>query len=312
LADYVAEARPLIERSLRAHLPVSKSEANAGFNEALEYALFPGGKRVRPLLTLLGAELVGGDRARVLGAAAAVEFLHNSSLIFDDLPCMDDADARRGRPPLHKKYGEGVAILVAINLMNAAYGLVIGNACARADGLSPACEELVECIGPDGMLGGQAVDLAARAGALPAGAEGCLEAFRNRKTSALIRLSLRLGAILAGAPAGSLAALSRFAELLGNAYQLIDDLLDADEDARYGTGARPGGRAAGGQGGGPPASVAALIAQAKGAITDEFGRGRHSTLICEVADYVGARAPRAAGRVYAESSSALPEGHRAA
>jgi geranylgeranyl diphosphate synthase, type II len=312
LTEYVVEARPLIERSLRARLPASRSDANARFNEALEYALFPGGKRVRPLLTLLAAELVGGDRACVLDAAAAVEYLHNSSLIFDDLPCMDDADTRRGLPSLHKRYGEGLAVLVAINLMNAAYGLVIGSAGRGTEGATSACRELVECIGPEGMLGGQAVDLAARAGTLPQCADGCLEAFRNKKTSALIKLSLRLGATLAGAPAERLAALSSFAELLGNAYQLIDDILDADEDARCVAGPRLAGRVAGGQMEGPPAKAVALLCQAKETILTEFGRGRHSSLICEVTDYVGARALRSpAGQVYA-GKLPLPEGHRAA
>lgn len=306
LSGYVVGARPLIEQTLSAHLPLSRSAANARFNEALEYALFPGGKRIRPLLTFLGAELVGGDRAQVLGAAAAVEYLHNSSLIFDDLPCMDDADARRGRPSLHKKYGEGFAVLVAISLMNSAYGLVIGNAARRPEGAAPACEELVDCIGPDGMLGGQAIDLAAGEGALGEGTAESLAVLRNRKTSALIRLSLRLGAIMAGAPPERLTALSKFAELLGNAYQLIDDMLDVDEDAPGLSGAQPAVREDG-----SGARVAALLGQAKETITAEFGRSRHAELICEVADYVGRRTPRRARQVYAEASP-LTGGNRAA
>jgi geranylgeranyl pyrophosphate synthase len=306
LSDYVVEVRPLIEQTLRAHLPLSRSGANSRFNEALEYALFPGGKRIRPLLTFLGAELVGGDRTHVLGAAAAVEYLHNSSLIFDDLPCMDNADARRGRPSLHKKYGEGFAVLVAISLMNSAYGLVIGNAGLRPEGAAPACEELVDCIGPDGMLGGQAIDLAAGEGALGESSAECLEAFRNQKTSALIRLSLRLGAILAGAPPERLTALSKFAESLGNAYQLIDDMLDVDEDAPGLAGVQPAGREVR-----PAARAAALLAQAKETITAAFGHCRHAELICEVADYVGRRMPQQVSQVYAETSS-LDGGHRAA
>lgn len=311
LSDYVVEVRPLIEQSLRAHLPLSLSGANAHFNEALEYALFPGGKRIRPLLTLLGAELVGGDRAHVLGAAIAVEFLHNSSLIFDDLPCMDDAATRRGRPALHRKYGEGVAILVAINLMNAAYGLVVGNAVRHTEGASPACEELTECIGPNGMLGGQAIDLAARAGALPQSSEEFLEESRNRKTSALIRLSLRLGAILVGAPPVRLVALSQFAELLGNAYQLIDDLLDVEEDEPRRRVAQLAEHSAAGHVEDAATKVSALLEQAKQVVVNEFGRTRHSELLCEVADYVGRRQSRLVSPVYAESSS-IPGDHRAA
>ncbi len=307
LSDYVVEVRPLIEQSLRAHLPLSRSGANAHFNEALEYALFPGGKRIRPLLTLLGAELVGGNRAHVLGAAIAVEFLHNSSLIFDDLPCMDDAATRRGRPALHRKYGEGVAVLVAINLMNAAYGLVIGSAVRHTEVASLACEELVECIGPNGMLGGQAIDLAARAGALQETSEDCLEVFRNQKTSALIKLSLRLGAILVGGPPERLTALSKFAELLGNAYQLIDDMMDVNEDVQEQAGAQLVTEYKDA----PALKVAALLGQAKETIVAEFGRGSYAELICEVADYVGRRMPRPIGQIYAESSPS-PGDHRAA
>jgi geranylgeranyl diphosphate synthase type II len=311
LSDYVVEVRPLIEQSLRAHLPLSGSGANARFNEALEYALFPGGKRIRPLLTLLGAELVGGDRTRVLGAAAAVEFLHNSSLIFDDLPCMDDAATRRGRPALHRKYGEGAAILVAINLMNAAYGLVVGNAVRDAEVASLACGELIECVGPNGMLGGQAIDLAARAGVLPTSPSEVLDASRNQKTSALIRLSLRLGAILVGAPAGRLTALSQFAELLGNAYQLIDDMLDVEEDAPRPRVAPLAERPAEERETDAGAKVAALLWRAKETVVAEFGLNRHTELLCDVADYVGRRKPRPVGQVYPESSPRSGD-HRAA
>lgn len=311
LSGYVVEVRPLVEQSLRAHLPLAYSGANARFNEALEYAIFPGGKRIRPLLTLLGAELVGSDRTRVLGAAAAVEFLHNSSLIFDDLPCMDDAATRRGRPALHRKYGEGVAILVAINLMNAAYGLVIGNAVSYQDAGVLACEELIECVGPNGMLGGQAIDLAARAGTLPESSEELLEASRNQKTSALIRLSLRLGAILVGAPPERLVVFSQFAELLGNAYQLIDDMLDVEEDSPRPRAAQHSEHPSAEHVEDPTVRVSALLEQAKQVVVNEFGRTRHSELLCEVADYVGRRQPRLGSQVYAESSP-ISGDHRAA
>lgn len=310
LSDYAREGRPLIEQSLSAYLPRARSGANSIFNEALHDALFPGGKRIRPLLTLLGTQLVGGDRADVLGAATAVEYLHNSSLIFDDLPCMDDATSRRGRPPLHKKYGEGVAILVAINLMNAAYGLVFRSKGRYPEGTARACEELVDCVGPDGMLGGQAIDLAARAGTLPVGSHECVETFRNQKTAALIRLSLRLGAILSGAPETRLSVLSQFAELLGNAYQLIDDMLDRDEDtsSREVAGLPLAAEAREER---AVAKATTLLMQAKQTIVAEFGRSLHSQLMCEVADYVGSRAPRPENQSYPESSS-YPKGHRAA
>lgn len=231
LWQYVENARPQIEKSLREHLPHAPSKIETRFNEAVEYALFSGGKRLRPVLTLLGAELFGGKPEMMLPAAAAGEFIHTSSLIFDDLPCMDNASVRRGRTSLHEKFGEGLAILVAIGFLNASYGLVFVNHAGFPERAMLAHAEIVECVGASGMIGGQAVDLAVAQGAADAGENYDFESVRNLKTSALMRLSLRLGAILAGASYLDLATLSRFAELLGDAYQLSDDLLDLDEDS---------------------------------------------------------------------------------
>lgn len=233
LWQYVDRHRPAIEAALREHLPLAPPEIETRFNEAVEYALFSGGKRVRPVLTLLGAELVGGDAPSVVPAAVAGEFIHTSSLIFDDLPCMDDAAERRGKESVHGKFGEGLAVLVAIAFLNAAYELVFVNHANLPERAMLAHRELVECVGASGMIGGQSVDLALAEGAGAAnGDESRFESVRNLKTSALMRLSLRTGAILAGASTIDLVALSRFAELLGDAYQLSDDILDLEEDDR--------------------------------------------------------------------------------
>ena len=197
----------------------------------LEYALFSGGKRLRPVLTLLGAELVGGNAEQVIPAAVAGEFIHTSSLIFDDLPAMDNASERRGKTSLHEKFGEGLAILVAIGFLNSAYGLVFVNHKNSPELAIAAHSEIVECVGAAGMLGGQSVDLALAQGAnFDSISNDNFESVRNLKTSALMRLSLRVGAILAGANHLELSHLSRFAELLGDAYQLSDDLIDLEED----------------------------------------------------------------------------------
>jgi geranylgeranyl diphosphate synthase, type II len=227
--QYVEKYRPQIEESLREHLPFAPPQVETQFNEAVEYALFSGGKRLRPVLTLLGAELFGGKAEMIMPAAIAGEFIHTSSLIFDDLPCMDNASERRGKTSLHEKFGEGLAILVALGFLNASYGLVFVNHENLPERAMLAHAELVECIGASGMLGGQSVDLALAKGA---GESSNLEfeSVRNLKTSALMRLSLRVGAILAGASEQNLITLSRFAELLGDAYQLSDDLIDLEED----------------------------------------------------------------------------------
>ncbi|HEX8289746.1 MAG TPA: polyprenyl synthetase family protein [Pyrinomonadaceae bacterium] len=231
LWQYVENKRPLIEKSLREYLPLAPPKIETRFNEAVEYALFSGGKRLRPVLTLLGAELFGGKPENTLPAAVAVEFIHTSSLIFDDLPCMDNAEERRGKTSLHEKFGEGLAVLVAIGFLNVSYGLVFVNHTQMPDRAMAAHAEIVECIGASGMIGGQSVDLALAKGAGTSDVSTYeTESVRNLKTSALMRLCLRVGAILAGANYFELANLSRYAELLGDAYQLSDDLIDLQED----------------------------------------------------------------------------------
>jgi len=231
LWQYVESKRPQIERAVREYLPLAPPKIETQFNEAVEYSLFSGGKRLRPVLTLLGAELFGANAELMLPAAVAGEFIHTSSLIFDDLPCMDNAPERRGKTSLHEKFGEGLAVLVAIGLLNASYGLVFVNHIHLPERAIRAHSEIVECIGASGMIGGQSVDLAVAKGA---NSDSVLtrefESVRNLKTSALMRLSLRVGAILAGAEHFDLVRLSRFAELLGDAYQLSDDILDLEED----------------------------------------------------------------------------------
>lgn len=230
LWQYVEKYRPQIEKALREFAPLAPTKIETRFNEAVEYALFSGGKRLRPVLTLLGAELFGARADLMMPAAVAGEFIHTSSLIFDDLPSMDNAPERRGKTSLHEKFGEGLAILVAIGFLNASYGLIFVNHVNLPERAMAAHAELVECIGASGMLGGQSVDLALAAGAGDS-SQADFESVRNLKTSALMRLSLRVGAILAGASSLDLVTLSRFAEKLGDAYQLSDDLLDLEEDA---------------------------------------------------------------------------------
>ncbi len=203
--------RELIERGLHDHLPESRLRCADHLNHALRYAMFPGGKRTRPWLTLLAANAVGGCEYTALPAACAVEFLHASSLIFDDLPAMDNADLRRGKLSLHAACGEDIALLAALALLNQAYAIF---------GRWPLLlSEAVEAIGENGMIGGQAVDLL-NTSAAPSAA-------RNRKTSALMRLTLVAGALAVDADPDSVAVLATAGESLGEAYQICDDLLDA-------------------------------------------------------------------------------------
>lgn len=290
LWEYVAAVRPQIEQALLQNLPLAHDDVETLFNDALRYSLFPGGKRLRPMLTLLGAEVAGGRAVNVLPAAVAVEYIHNSSLIFDDLPCMDDAPKRRGQTSLHVRYGEGLAVLVGLALMNASYGLIFDAHTPDSSLSIKAHAELVECIGARGMVAGQSVDLAEDSRPVSAHVRDGYNSIRNLKTSALIRLALRVGAILSGASEQQLAALSRFAELIGDAYQTRDDLLDITEDAALASIAarrltfalEHGERDTN-------LHVAALVAEAKETLVTEFGTSRPTRLLCEMADYIAER-----------------------
>jgi geranylgeranyl diphosphate synthase type II len=155
LWQYAEKHRARIDKSLREFLPLAPPQIETKFNEAVEYALFSGGKRLRPVLTLLGAELVGGRAEQFIPAAVAGEFIHTSSLIFDDLPAMDNASERRGKTSLHEKFGEGLAILVAIGFLNSAYGLVFKKHKNQPELAIAAHSEIVECVGASGMLLGE-------------------------------------------------------------------------------------------------------------------------------------------------------------
>ncbi len=282
LARYMASARPGIECALVPHLPATCAKETSAFDAALRYAVFPGGKRLRPVLTMLGAEVVGGDARRVASAAAAMEYVHTSSLIFDDLPCMDDARERRGRMSLHLRLGEGLAVLVALALLNASYGMVSGCEGIEESHSRLALAEMVECIGASGMIGGQVIDIAGRSPSHE-------ERLRNLKTSALVRLALRLGAILSGAGASQLEALTHYANRLGEAYQMRDDLLDLAEDGALAERFRPETFAL------KPGRVevkrqAASLAEDAGRIVrSKFGASPAAKVLCELATYAAER-----------------------
>jgi geranylgeranyl diphosphate synthase type II len=285
--QYVENRRPQIENALREHLPLAPPKIETQFNEAVEYALFSGGKRLRPVLTLLGAELLGGKPEIMMPAAIASEFIHTSSLIFDDLPCMDNAAERRGKTSLHEKFGEGLAILVAIGFLNASYGLVFVNHANLPERAMLAHAELVECIGASGMLGGQSVDLALAKGAGSRASED-FESVRNLKTSALMRLSLRVGAILAGASHLDLVTLSRFAELLGDAYQLGDDLIDHEEDgAIFGDEQKTFAIAQGKQN--ANRQLQKMVEEAKRILIENFPSSEARTCLIQFTDYLAER-----------------------
>ncbi len=200
-------------------------------DEAERYSLMAGGKRVRPALVLEFCRLFGGDVQAALPFAVAVEMVHTFSLIHDDLPCMDDDDLRRGRPTNHKVFGEDIALLAGDGMVIDAFGVVAGN--TRVDPLirSEAVRLLSQAAGSSGMVRGQVMDMFGESHALT---KEELEALHRHKTGALIRVSAQLGALAAGYLPGTPEerAAVGFAEGIGLAFQVIDDVLDATATAQ--------------------------------------------------------------------------------
>ena len=192
---------------------------------SMAYTLLAPSKRVRPVLVLLCADLCGGRTAKALPIAAAVEMVHAASLILDDLPSMDDAPLRRGRPSNHKQFGEAIAILAAFALLNLSFGTVT-TACEPA--LAARISTLLsDAVGLDGLVGGQAADLLATDQAINF---ETLERIHRGKTGALFVAAASAGALSAGAAPEAVASLAAYAKNLGLAFQIIDDLLDVEGD----------------------------------------------------------------------------------
>lgn len=190
--------------------------------EAMRYSLDAGGKRMRPILVMAAAEAFGGDAEAALPVACAVELVHTYSLIHDDLPAMDNDDFRRGKPTNHRVFGEAMAILAGDGLLTHAFHMIADSG-LPADRALAIVRELSEYAGPRGMVGGQAADIMGEQGVTGL-AE--LEYIHLHKTSDLIVFSLRAGARVAGADEAGLAAVSKFGENIGLAFQIQDDVLD--------------------------------------------------------------------------------------
>ncbi len=197
--------------------------------EAMAYALLGGGKRFRPFLTIEAARLFGGDEAGAAAAGAAIECLHTYSLVHDDLPAMDDDDLRRGRPTVHKAFDEATAILAGDGLLTLAFEALADPAVHPDAGVRIALvQALARAAGADGMVGGQALDLAAEGEELD---DDAVERLQAMKTGALIVASAEMGAIVAQAPDDDRRRIARYAGLVGSAFQLADDLLDVTASA---------------------------------------------------------------------------------
>jgi geranylgeranyl diphosphate synthase type II len=226
LPRVMAERRQQVEAALERWLP-EQTDRPPQVHEAMRYSVFAGGKRLRPLLVLLACEAVGGNPEDALSVAAALEMIHTYSLIHDDLPAMDDDDYRRGRPTCHKVYGEAVAILAGDALLTQAFQVLADPGTTRIPGARrlQIIFEIAEAAGSRGMVGGQAMDILAEGHEID---RPTLLYLHTHKTGALIRASIRAGAIAGGSGGESLQALTRYGERVGLAFQIVDDILDLE------------------------------------------------------------------------------------
>jgi len=227
--EFLLRARSLSEARLDRLVP-AEAEEPVAVHAAMRWSLFAGGKRLRPALVLAAGETFGAEAERLIDTACAFELVHTYSLVHDDLPAMDDDDLRRGRPTAHVRFGEATAILAGDALQTLAFQIIAEDERLDAATRVRVVSELARAAGtPGGMVAGQAQDLAAeaRAGVTP----GELELIHRRKTGALIRAAARCGAVIAGAPAAQVEAVSAYAAQLGLLFQITDDLLDVTATA---------------------------------------------------------------------------------
>lgn len=199
--------------------------------EAMAYSLLSGGKRIRPVLTLAVCRLFGGEEEKALPLACGLEMMHTSSLIHDDLPCMDDDDLRRGKPTNHKVYGEDMAVLAGDALIIAAFE-TLADPALPSDMAARAVNCLAKAAGPAGMVGGQVLDLLGEGKTLN---YEQIETIQKLKTGCMIEAAARLGAIAAGSTTEQEAAAASYARCLGLAFQIRDDMLDViGDEATFG------------------------------------------------------------------------------
>lgn len=213
-----------VERRLAELAPAEGAEPQ-GLTGAARHALLAPGKRFRPMLTLLTARDFGAPEGAALDVGCAIEMVHTASLILDDLPSMDDADLRRGRPTTHRLFGEAVAILAAVGLLNQAFGLVAAQAQLPAEARARLGALLSDAVGFDGLVAGQARDIAHRE---QIRAVDDIDLLNHQKTGVLIMAAAQAGAIIAGAPDHRVAAVGEFARRIGLAFQIRDDILDVE------------------------------------------------------------------------------------
>ena len=228
LQEYLADQIKVVDRVLDEWVP-AETVAPESIHRAMRYSLFAGGKRIRPILAIAAARAIGGDTTGIENAACALELVHTYSLIHDDLPALDNDDLRRGRPTCHKVFSEALAVLAGDSLLTLAFEVLSRLPGVPAERRIRLVEELSRAAGTvGGMIAGQVHDIE---GERQTPTALLLESIHRAKTGALLRASVRMGAIYAGASAAELAALSEYGEHAGLAFQIVDDVLDVEESS---------------------------------------------------------------------------------
>lgn len=228
IKKYIIAKKKIIEKSLDRYLPSSKEKPQV-IHRAMRYAVFPGGKRIRPILTIASFEACGGRPNSIMPVACAIELIHTYTLIHDDLPCMDNDDYRRGKSSCHKKFSEGLALLAGDALLTLGFQLL------SEAGNIDVVKEISSSVGSQGTVGGQVLDI------LRVRNESSLHFARDRrkmkneldyiashKTGALFETAVKVGGIFKGVGKKKIAELSNFGRCIGFTFQLIDDLIDKD------------------------------------------------------------------------------------
>jgi geranylgeranyl diphosphate synthase, type II len=225
IKTYLVSRQKLIERALDGYLPKANTKP-ATLHRAMRYSLFAGGKRLRPILCLAAAEACGGKIGNALPLACAVECIHTYSLVHDDLPSMDDDDFRRGRPTCHKIFGDGIAILAGDALLTIAFEIVSNAKPSPRYDISALSREIAVAAGSQKLIAGQVADLEAEGRDV---GRPQLRYIHENKTAAMLKTSVRLGAMGANAETKKLRAITHFGHGLGLAFQIIDDILDVTQ-----------------------------------------------------------------------------------
>ena len=231
LASYLAEQKLVIDAAIDKLVPSEYSEPKI-LHQAMRYSLFAGGKRIRPILTMIAAEVVGPDPVSAIPVAVAIECVHTYSLIHDDLPAMDNDDMRRGKPTAHKVYGEATAILAGDALLNLAFEIMVSESTLRTcrhDRLLRVIASLADSTGSYGLIAGQVVDMLSEGQKVDSRQ---IDYIMRRKTARLMSASLECGAIIGGGSTSEIETLALFGEKLGVAFQIRDDILDHEGNSK--------------------------------------------------------------------------------